>query len=82
MAIQNRLVPLHDALFSETSPGAGEVRRKPVGQDFGEVPAAAGADHGEHAGEGARGDDRCGVAELTHWYPYRLAGLVPAIHVS
>ena len=26
MAIQDRLVPLHDALFAETSPGAGEVR--------------------------------------------------------
>ena len=45
-------------------PGAGEVRREPVGQDVGEVPAAACADHGEHPGEGARGDDRCGVAEL------------------
>ena len=45
-------------------PGAGEVCREPAGQDVGEVPAAACADHGEHAGEGARGDDRCGVAEL------------------
>ena len=52
-------------------PGAGEVRREPAGQDVGAVPAAAGADHGEHPGEGARGDDRGGAAELTRRYPYR-----------
>ena len=28
MAIQNRLVPLHDALFSRDQPGAGEVRAR------------------------------------------------------
>ena len=43
----------------------GEVRRVPAGQDLGALPPAAGADHGEHAGEGARGDDRGRAAELT-----------------
>ena len=43
MAIQNRLVPLHDALFAETSPGPVKYRRRAAGQDLGTLPPAAGA---------------------------------------
>ena len=64
MAIQNRLVPLHDALFSETSPAPVKFARVAAGQDVRALPPAAGADHGEHADQGARGDDRCGAVEL------------------
>ena len=36
MAIQNRLVPLHDALFAETSPGPVKYAASPAGQDTSE----------------------------------------------
>ena len=32
MAMQDRLMPLHDALFCESQPGAGEVRGEPARQ--------------------------------------------------
>ena len=66
MAIQDRLVPLHDALFCETSPGAGEVcapacwARAPEHCRLPLAPIARG-----HAGAGARGDGRRRAAELT-----------------
>ena len=66
MEIQNRLLPLHDALFCRDQSGAGEVRRVAAGQDVGTLPPAAGADHGSDAGERARGDDRGRAAELRH----------------
>ena len=65
MAIQNRLVPLHDALFAETSPAPVKFARVAAGQDVRALPPAARTDHGEHAGEGARGDDRGRAVELT-----------------
>ncbi len=52
MAIQNRLVPLHDALFSETSPGPVKYRRLAAGQDLRTLPPAAGAADGADTGDG------------------------------
>ena len=43
MAIQNRLVPLHDALFAETSPGPVKYAASLLGHDRRFLPAAAGA---------------------------------------
>ena len=81
MAIQNRLVPLHDALFSETSPAPVKFAASLLGKtsERCRLPLAPIMD--AHPGEGACGDDRCGVAELTHRYPYRHGRLAPAIHV-
>ena len=62
--IQNRLVPLHDALFSRDQPRPGEIRREPARPHQRAMPAAAGAVRRCHQGEGARRDDRGRAAEL------------------
>ena len=54
MAIQARLVPLHDAMFVESNPGPVKYAASLLGFGTNTVPAAAGA--GER-GDGAR---RCG----------------------
>ena len=48
MAIQDRLVPLHDALFSETSPGPVKYAASLLGS-HGALPPAAGAAGGGDA---------------------------------
>ena len=63
MAIQNRLVPLHDAMFAETNPGP--VCRVAAGQDLGTLPPAARAADAGDEGEGEGGDDAGRTAELT-----------------
>ena len=65
MEIQNRLLPLHDALFTETSPAPVKYGASVAGQGDGAVPPAAGSADGCDAGEGARRDDRGRAAELT-----------------
>ncbi len=63
MAIQDRLLPLHDALFAETSPAPVKYAASLLGKtaDHCRLPLAPVC-RGD-AGEGARGDDRGGAAE-------------------
>ena len=46
LTIQDKLMPLHDALFVETSPGAGEIRALESSASAAETAPAGGADHG------------------------------------
>ena len=48
--MQNRLVPLHDALFAETSPAPVKFAASLLGKTVGTLPPAAGADDGGHPG--------------------------------
>ena len=43
MAIQKRLLPLHDAMFAETSPAPVKYAASLLGQDRATLPPAAGA---------------------------------------
>ena len=81
MAIQNRLVPLHDALFAETSPAPVKFAASLLGKTSERCRLPLAPIMESDAGEGARGDDRGGAVELTHRYPYRHGRLAPAIHV-
>ena len=50
MEIQNRLLPLHDALFSETSPAPVKFAASLLGKAIGTLPPAAGAADGSARG--------------------------------
>ena len=64
MALQNRLVPLHDALFSETSPGPVKFAASLLGKtsERCRLPLAPIMEADAGAGEG--GHDRGRTAEL------------------
>ena len=71
MAIQDRLLPLHDALFAETSPGPVKYAASLLGHGSGEMPPAAGAGGRGDGAAGARGDDRSRAVELRVRWPRR-----------
>ena len=64
MAIQHRLVPVHDAMFCESSPGPVKYAAQPARPWLGALPAAAGARRGSDQGPRPRRHDRGGAAEL------------------
>ena len=64
MAIQNRLVPLHDALFTETSPAPVKFAASLLGKTSERCRLPLAPIMESDAGEGARGDDRGRAAEL------------------
>ena len=59
--IQDRLMPLHKAMFVETSPGAGEIRRRAVGPGERQDAPAAGRMHRGQQEAGARRHGPCRV---------------------
>ena len=69
--IQDRLMPLHKALFVETSPGAGEVRRRADRPVQRQAAPAAGRMHRRHQEAGARRHGPCGPDQLVTSSPWR-----------
>ena len=63
--INERLIPLHDALFAETSPAPVKYAASLLGKCDADGAPAVVADHARDPGEGGAGDARRGVAELS-----------------
>ena len=62
--IQDRLMPLHKAMFCETSPGPVKYGAELIGQCERRDAPADGADHREQQEGRARGDGPCGPDQL------------------
>ena len=66
MAIQNRLVPLHDALFAETSPAPVKFAASLLGKTSEHCRLPLAPIMESTRAQGAGGDDRRGAAELAN----------------